>query len=205
MNNLDDAVRVCLCHDEIHEGAATPDGWTERRLAGAVNEAVSITLREFGVPCWQMSSGTLASRIAQLKTMHHAPVVEVHFDSLPQRTEVAGYYAIVDNSNVGALMMADSILRAIADVCPDRRNLGVCRTDEESRWIGTGRQYSGQRLGLLRELRDRPVVIIEGCYLTNPTEAKWIKRIENRLTLGAAIGRGIALYRQRSTEPSPAA
>lgn len=196
-------VYICHCHDDAHPGKTIgegPDAWSERSLAGAVNEALAMQLREEGITPHPVYAGTLAGRIKTLQGFPVAPVVEVHFDSLPQRTEVAGYFAIVDSENKAGQELGESILDALAGAFPERRSLGLCKADEQHRWVGTPREYDGQRLGLLVGLRRQPVVIIEACFLTNPTEAKWIKRLESRLLLGVAIGRGVSAYMLRTQE-----
>lgn len=204
-------VYICHCHDDLHPGKTIgegPDAWSERSLARAVNEALAMQLREDGLTPHPVYAGTLADRIGVLQRLPVAPVVEVHFDSLPQRTEVAGYFAIVDSENRPAQELGESILDAMAGAFPERRSLGLCRADEQHRWVGTPREYDGQRLGLLVGLRRQPVVILEAAFLTNPSEAKWIKRLENRLILGTVIGRGVSAYLARSrttpTSDSPA-
>jgi hypothetical protein len=200
----DSRVYISHCHDDKAPGKTLPDGWSERSLAELVNEAIWWTLREEGVPGWPIKAGTLGDRIRTLRCLSVGPIVEVHFDSLPQRTEVAGYFAIVQAGNVEAQELGESILDAMASAFPERRSMGLCRADEEHRWVGTDRQYDGMRLGLLHDLPHRPVVIVEACFLTNPTEAKWIRKLESRLLLGAAIGRGVAAYcRRRRKKPSP--
>lgn len=197
------SLRVYLCHchsDEspgktIGEGA---DAWSERSLARAVNVALDMQLREDGLIPFPVQNGTLAGRIKTLQGLPVAPVVEVHFDSLPQRTEVAGYFAIVDSESRAGQELGESILDAMAAAFPERRSLGLCQADEQHRWVGTPREYDGQRLGLLVGLKNRPVVIIEAAFLTNPTEAKWIRKLESRLLLGVAIGRGVSAYHARS-------
>jgi N-acetylmuramoyl-L-alanine amidase len=190
----DNRVYLSLCHDDQNQGKTLPDGWSERRLARVVLDASVLVLREEGIHAWTVSGGTLGDRIRTLSGLSVAPVVEVHFDSLPQRTEVAGYFAIVDNANRAAQELGDKILDSMAAAFPERRSMGLCRADEHHRWIGTPKEYDGTRLGLLHDLPRYPVVIVEACFLTNPGEAKWIKKIENRLALGAAIARGIAAY-----------
>jgi len=204
-------VYICHCHDDRSPGKTIgegPDAWSERSLARAVNEAVTMYLREEGLGAYPVFAGTLASRIGILQGLPPGPVVEVHFDSLPQRTEVAGYFAIVASDNYAAQDLGGSILDAMAGAFPERRSLGLCRADEQHRWVGTPREHDGQRLGLLAGLPGRPVAIVEACFLTNPSEAKWIRRLENRLLLGIAIGRGVSAHLARfpGTEPpsSPA-
>ena len=212
MNELTPPSRVYVshCHDDAHPGKTIGEGheaWSERSLARAVNEALAMQLREHGLTPYPVYAGTLADRIRILQGLPYAPVVEVHFDSLPQRTEVAGYFAICDSENRPAQELGESILDAMAGAFPERRSMGLCRAEEHHRWVGTPREYDGQRLGLLEGLRKQPVAIVEACYLTNPTEAKWIRRLENRLLLGVAIGRGVSAYLARSrpeNQTSPA-
>lgn len=199
----DARIYISLCHDDQNPGKTLPDGWSERRLAGVVNEAIYLTLKELGLPCWQISGGTLRDRIRTLSSLSAGPVVECHFDSLEQRREVAGYFAIVDSANREAQELGESILDAMAAAFPERRSMGLCRADEQHRWVGTPREYDGQRLGLLRDLARFPVVILEACFLSNPTEAQWIKKIENRMALGVAIARGVeSFYRRTRKQPS---
>lgn len=196
-------VYICHCHSDQDPGKTLgegPEAWSERSLARAVNEALDMQLREDGLTPFPVQNGTLFGRIKTLQGLPVAPVVEVHFDSLPQRTEVAGYFAIVDSENKAGQELGESILDALAGAFPDRRSLGLCKADEQHRWVGTPREYDGQRLGLLVALKRQPVVIVEACFLTNPTEAKWIKRLENRLLLGVAIGRGVSAYIARTRE-----
>jgi N-acetylmuramoyl-L-alanine amidase len=194
----DSRVYISHCHDERNPGKEIEGGWSERRFAAASNEALCLILREEGFPCWPIYRGTLANRIATLKSLSVAPVIELHFDWLPQRPEVGGYFAIVSDTNRAAQELGNSILDAIASAFPTRRSMGLCRASEDRRWVGTSKVYDGTRLGLIHDLPQHPVVIIEGCFLSNPTEAAWIKKIESRLTLGVAIGRGVAEFLRRT-------
>lgn len=194
-------VYVSLCHEEKAQGKTIEGGWSERKLAEAVNEAICLTLRELCVPCWPIYRGTLASRISTLRSLSVAPVIETHFDWLPQRPEVSGYFTIVDQANRPAQEMGECILSSLAETYPDRRSMGLCRASEHERWVGTSRHYDGTRLGLLADLPQHQVVIIEACFLSNPEEAAWIKRMENRLSLGVAIARGAAEYLRRQKRP----
>jgi len=192
-----DRIYLCHCHDEKAPGK-TVGGWSERRLATVVNEALCLTLRDGGPgeSIWPILRGTLASRISTLRELPVAPVVEVHFDSLDSRPAVDGYFTIVSETNREAHLLGEAILSGIGRAFPSRRNMGLCKANEAHRWVGTNRQYDGQRLALLCDLPHHASVIVEACFLTNPEAFEWIQKIESRLLLGAAIGRGILDYCQ---------
>lgn len=197
-------VYLSHCHDEQNPGKTTADGWSERRLAKVVNESIEIALRERPqITCWPVYRGTLADRIKTFQSLPPAPLVEVHFDWLPRRPQLSGYFALANERSQVSQELGESILDAIAGAFPERRSLGLCLVNDGRRWIGTHREYDGIRLALLEELPAYPVVILEACYLSNPGDAAWIKRLETRLALGAAIGQGIRAYLHRRTPTIP--
>lgn len=190
-------------HDEERRGATTPDGLSEWIISDDVNKAVVDELRDRSVsnPLVLRFGRRLVDRVATLKHLGKVSsydcAIECHCNRiltglplLPD-SKFHGYSVLAWYRSDTSIHLADCILDEIARVRPDAKNLGINRVASSTRWVDNRREYEGApRLAWLEDTPG-PAVIVEACYLSNPEEAAWIAKLENRKSIGWAIARGV--------------
>lgn len=183
-------------HSEENQGAKTPTGLSEWVVSGDVNQAIKDEL------CTRLRinkyvlrlGGTLKERIDTLnslaKTSHYDCAIEVHCNALPQK-DASGFSVIAWHKSEASILLAKFILDHIHQVRLFANKRGINKVSTNKRWIGSHKEYGDAPKLAFLEDTPNPAVIIEACYLTNPSEAEWISSSRNRAYLGWAIGRGI--------------
>jgi len=183
-------------HDVENPGARTADGLSEWEIAEKINEEAHAILKKSGIKAVRLEK-TLQDRIDGINEfLGHATsptiAVETHCNWSPVPTQ-SGFFAIAYAGSPAANALASSIITELWRVLIGVRNLGVNQVDGRRRWIRTPKEHAGKRLGFIMDV-GCPSVIIECCYLSNPTEAAWITAEDNRRVIGDAVGRGILGY-----------
>ena len=192
-------IMIHRCHDENNRGAETIWGLSEWQIAEDINRAMKDYLVERGKLCLRLE-GRLGERIEATNYAHRTEgvscSVEVHENSLPDEDQ-SGFSVLAWHSSRLACLLGTCILDELTVMGMPGSCRGLNRCSSTKRWIGTrDREYTipeKKRLAMLQDTR-MPAVIVEACYLTNPREAQWIAKSENRVAVGEAVARGIITY-----------
>lgn len=202
-------VIISRCHCEDDTQAISPSGYTENEQANYMNVRLQSDIRNSmfvqarKLICIYISRGELRERIGAINYSHKTVgvqcAVEPHFNALvdgegnPVKSQ-RGFFAVCwDKSKHGALL-ARKIVDRIEVVHPGP-NLGVCRVDKDSRWIGHERKEYDEAPALAFIQRTHcPAVIVELGYYTNVEEGLWLEKLTNRYQLATAMAHGITDY-----------
>ena len=186
-----------LCHSFSEPGCSTPSGdLTERYICQSVNdEAYKYLVAHGGAPI-SVSHDALADRIRGINEMVHMipsidAAIETHCNWVKEKSK-SGFFSIAHHDSVRSVALAEQINVQLELI--NRSNLGVCKVNGRKRWIGTPREYKGKRLGFIEDTIC-PSIIIELGYLSNPWEASWLSRLQNRVRMGEAIAKGLIRWR----------
>jgi len=192
-------VFVCRCHDEKSQGAFIGDSkYSEWILAEDVCNMLAETINLSGHRAYRLS-GTLQQRIDSIKVSDHLTkervlAIEPHFN-WNQNSISSGYFSLAYYKSINAQLAAECIGEHLQEIMPKSKNKGINLVSEKKRWIGTRKEYEAKdkRLAFILDLKC-PSIIIECLHLSNSKEAAWVRRPENRMVLGRAIGDGVVEY-----------
>lgn len=187
-----------LCHSVENPGCRSPDGdITERAICSHVNDsAYKELIRKNHAPI-SVNNDFLVDRIRAINSMAGMITmldccIETHCNWVDNPSN-HGFFSIAHAQSPFAISIAECIGKELEKVCP-HENRGVCKVDEDLRWLGTPREFKGKRLGFIEDTAI-PAIIVELGHLSNPKEASWLSRRENWEKLGDAIARGFLLWK----------
>ena len=194
------SVFLSRCHDRIEQGVSIPRGASEWDLAPAINKAVRDEIWLADHNPYRLEDGTLASRVKVINAMcadksvvgppYYA--IEIHFNS-SRDTGRQGFFAMAHRNSHEGIYLANRIVDEMAHVLGHGKNRGVNKVDSKTQWVGRRYQYKTARQYFICRT-SCPAVLIECGFLSNPDEAKWFVRGDNRSRLGKAIGQATVEY-----------
>ncbi len=194
------SVFICRCHDRIEQGVSIPRGPSEWDLAPAINEAIHDQVWLTDHNPVMLSSGTLTRRVKSINTMSYPDgivsppyyAIEVHcnWSADPDRQ---GFFVMAHHRSAKGRALALTISASMANVLGHDKNRGINKVDSKRQWIGRRYQYKAERQYFVSKTVC-PAVLVEVGFLSNPDEAMWLSKAENRARLGKAIGLGITEY-----------
>jgi hypothetical protein len=197
------------CHDAKKQGARIKGGLSEWQIAGDVNMVMEHDIK-YQDPCVTQKNtlvleGTLGDRIITTNMLHKTAtdkpdcIVECHCNSTDD-PKAKGFFTMAWGGSDQSLGLAGAIGTSMRLSGVNIEYKGICVTEKDTdipklkrtrRWAGLTREYGGAPwLGLLTDTKC-PAVIVEMCYLSNPKDAKWISKQENRYEMGRAIANGV--------------
>lgn len=152
----------------------------------------------------------LSNRVAFTTACRAALFVSLHFNSAGEDTTEAGLetYCLTPAGMPSSLTrgFADEVTQTFPNNAFDTQNFLLAMNIHRALLQVNGHQDRGVRRarfpGVLRN-QARPAILVEGGYLSNPSEARLISNPGYRQKLAEAVARGIDFYSPQPTVHSP--